>query len=81
MTAFTVRVPDATADKLDQLAGKLDRSRSYLATQAIKDFVAREAWQLEEIAAGIAEADRGDFASEADVAHLASKYTSGPAKA
>lgn len=33
MTAFAVRVPDETADGLDQLAEKLDRSRSYMAAQ------------------------------------------------
>jgi predicted transcriptional regulator len=61
MTAFTVRVPDAVAEQLDQLAAKLDRSRAYVAAKAIEDFVAREAWQLAEIEAGLAEADRGDL--------------------
>jgi predicted transcriptional regulator len=74
LTAFTVRVPAETADKLDKLAEKLDRSRAHVAAQAIEDFVAREAWQLEEIEAGLAEADRGEFASDADVANLVEKY-------
>jgi predicted transcriptional regulator len=52
MADFTVRVPDETATRLDQLAEKLDRSRSYVAAQAIEDFVAREEWQLAEIEAG-----------------------------
>jgi predicted transcriptional regulator len=52
MADFTVRVPDETATKLDQLAEKLDRSCSYVAAQAIEDFVAREEWQLAEIEAG-----------------------------
>lgn len=74
MTAFTVRVPDATADKLDQLAEKMARSRAYLAAQAIEDFVAREAWQLAEIEAGLAEAERGEFATAADIALVIEKY-------
>lgn len=74
MTAFTVRVPDATADKLDKLAQKLDRSRAYVAAQAIEDFVEREAWQLAEIEAGLAEADRGDFATDAELAKVVGKY-------
>ncbi|TCQ11480.1 MULTISPECIES: CopG family ribbon-helix-helix protein [unclassified Rhizobium] len=74
MTAFTVRVPDETAARLDQLAEKLDRSRSYVAAQAIEDFIAREEWQLAEIEAGVADADRGDFASAADVANVVGKY-------
>ncbi|MDB5571781.1 MAG: hypothetical protein JWN93_2964 [Hyphomicrobiales bacterium] len=74
MTAFTVRVPDETASKLDMLAEKLDRSRAYVAAQAIEEFVAREAWQLRDIEAGLAEADRGAFASDAEMAAVVRKY-------
>jgi predicted transcriptional regulator len=74
MTAFTVRVSEAVAEQLDQLAAKLDRSRADVAAQAIEDFVAREAWQLAEIEAGLAEANRGDFASAVDLASVVSKY-------
>lgn len=74
MAAFTVRVPEDIANKLDQLAERLDRSRSYMAAQAIEDFVAREEWQLAEIEAGLAEADAGDFASDAELAGVVSKY-------
>ncbi len=74
MTAFTVRVPDETASKLDQIAEKFDRSRSYMAAQAIEDYVAREEWQLAEIEAGLAEANRREFASDDDVAKVVGKY-------
>lgn len=74
MTAFTIRVPDEVADRLNQIAQKLDRSRSYMAAQAIEDFVSREEWQIAEIEAGIAEADRGEFASDDDVARVVAKY-------
>jgi len=74
MTAFTVRLPDEVADKLDQLAEKLDRSRSYMAVRAIEDFVAREEWQLAEIEAGVAEADRGEFGTTDDLANIVEKY-------
>jgi predicted transcriptional regulator len=74
MTAFTVRLPDDTTNRLDQLAEKLDRSRSYVAAQAIEDFVARQEWQLAEIEAGLAEAERGEFASERELAAVIGKY-------
>lgn len=74
MTAFTVRVPDETAARLDQLAERRDRSRSYMAAQAIEEFIAREEWQLAEIAAGMTEADRGDFATADEVAKVIGKY-------
>lgn len=74
MTAFTVRLPDEVANKLEQLAEKLDRSRSYMAARAIEDFVAREEWQLAEIEAGLAEADRGEFGTQDDLANIVGKY-------
>jgi predicted transcriptional regulator len=74
VTAFTVRVPDATAAKLEKLAQKLDRPRSFVVAQAIEDFVEREAWQLAEIEAGLADAERGDFASKAELADVIQKY-------
>lgn len=74
MSAFTVRLADETADKLDRLAAKLDRSRSYVAARAIEDFVARESWQLAEVEAGLADANRGDFATDAEVETVLAKY-------
>jgi len=41
---------------------------------AIEGGLAREAWQLAEIQAGIACAERGDFATAAEVASVRSKY-------
>ncbi|CAN7305864.1 CopG family ribbon-helix-helix protein [Rhizobium sp. LjRoot30] len=74
MAAFTVRISEETATKLNQIAEKLDRSRSYMAAQAIEDYVAREEWQLAEIEVGLAEADRGEFASDDEVAKVVGKY-------
>lgn len=79
MNAFTVRLEDETTTKLDRIAEKLDRSRAYVAAQAIEDFVAREEWQLAEIEAGLAEAIRGDFVSDAEVERVFNKYGSGRA--
>lgn len=74
MSAFTVRVPDTTAERLEQLARKQDRSRSWMAAKAIEDFVAREEWQLAEIEAGLAEAENGQFAGSEEVAGVIAKY-------
>ena len=78
MNAFTVRILEETSNKLDELAVKMDRSRSFLAAKAIEEFVAREAWQLAEIEAGLAEANRGEFASEAEVERVLGKYLRKP---
>ncbi|OHV83854.1 CopG family ribbon-helix-helix protein [Ensifer sp. LCM 4579] len=79
--AFTVRVQDEIAEKLDRIAALSDRSRAYLAAQAIEDFVAREEWQLAEIQAGTDEADRGEFASTNELASVVAKYVKAARKA
>ena len=73
--AFTLRMNDATLEALDRLAEKTERSRSWLATKAIEDYVALNAWQIGKIEAGIAAADRADFAGDDDVARVVAKYS------
>jgi len=74
MAAFTVRVSEDTARKLEEIAQKMDRSRSYTATEAIEEYVARQEWQLAEIEAGLTEADAGDFAGPDELAGVIAKY-------
>ena len=73
--AFTLRLDEATLDALDQLAEKTERSRSWLATKAIEDYIALNAWQIGKIEAGLAAADRGDFAGDDDVTRVVGKYS------
>jgi predicted transcriptional regulator len=75
MSAFTVRLPDDVTERLDAIAAKLDRSRSYVAARAIDAFVTREEWQLADIEAGLRDAKKGDFATDAEVAATIAKYT------
>jgi predicted transcriptional regulator len=70
MIAFTVRVPNETANALVKLAKKMNRSRADITRQAIKEYVARETWEWDEIEAGMAEADRGEFAEAEDVKRI-----------
>ena len=73
--AFTVRLDEATLGALDQLAEKTDRSRAWLITKAIEDYVALNAWQIGKIKAGIVAADDGDFAIDHDVARVRKKFS------
>ncbi|MGH8222069.1 MAG: ribbon-helix-helix protein, CopG family [Woeseiaceae bacterium] len=66
-TTMTIRLEDETRDRLDKLAESTQRSRSFLAAQAIRDYVELNEWQVREIREAIKEADRGEFASEAEV--------------
>lgn len=71
---FTVRLDDSTLNALDRLAEKTDRSRNWLVTRAVEDFVALNAWQIGKIEAGLAAADRGDFASDEELVRVRKKF-------
>jgi predicted transcriptional regulator len=51
-------------------------TRAKAQERTIDDVSAREEWQLAEIAAGLAEANKGDFASDAEVERVFGKYKS-----
>jgi predicted transcriptional regulator len=74
--AFTVRLDEAVLRELDRLAERTERSRNWLVSQAVQEYVSVNAWQLERIEEGVAAADRGDFASEAELARVMEKFGS-----
>jgi predicted transcriptional regulator len=71
---FTVRLDETTLNALDHLAEKTDRSRNWLVSRAVEDFVALNTWQIGKIEAGLAAADRGDFASDDELARVRKKF-------
>ena len=73
-TTMTVRLEDEIRERLDQLAEATQRSKSFLAAEAIRAFVETNEWQIREIRAALREADTGDFASDKDVAGLSRKW-------
>ena len=60
---LSVRIDANTKRRLDALARRSKRSKSFLAAEAIRAYVEMEAWQLGEILAGIADADNGRVVS------------------
>jgi len=71
---MSLRIPDEIADTLANLAKATGRSKSYLAVDALREYLAREAWQTEEIQKALKEADAGDFASAEEVSAIAEKW-------
>jgi len=74
-TVMTLRLEPGLRKQLDHLARAQRRSRSFVAAEAIREYLAANAWQLEEIRKGLEEADRGDFAAEEQVRRTFSKWT------
>lgn len=63
----SVRLQPAINEQLTAIAEALDRSKSWVIEQAVKDYVALDAWRQAAIEEGIRDADAGRVASHEDV--------------
>jgi RHH-type rel operon transcriptional repressor/antitoxin RelB len=73
MATLSLRIDPALKKRLDKLAEATNRSKSYLAEEAIKNFVSANEWQIAEIKKAIKEADAGNFATDAEVKRVFNK--------
>jgi predicted transcriptional regulator len=73
-TTLTLRVPTEMKERLDKLAEATHRSKSYLAGEALRQYIDLEAWQIGEIQQALKEADATDFASDAEIDAVVRKY-------
>jgi RHH-type rel operon transcriptional repressor/antitoxin RelB len=73
-TTMTVRLDSELKERLDQLAEITHRSKSFLAAEAIRDFIELNEWQVQEIKSALAEADNEDFADEQALSKVFSKW-------
>jgi predicted transcriptional regulator len=73
-STMTIRLEDGIKNRLDQLASVTQRSKSFLAAEAIAAYVDTNEWQLGEIQAALTEAEARDYATDQDMADLALKW-------
>lgn len=66
-TTFTVRVDPAVKQRLEKLAKNTGRTRSYLAAEAITEYLDVNEWQVAGIKQAIASLDRGEGIAHQDV--------------
>jgi predicted transcriptional regulator len=59
-TTFTVRLNSTTKKRLERLAKSTDRSRSFLAAEAINEYLETNEWQVNGIKRAMASLDRGE---------------------
>ncbi|MET0028814.1 MAG: ribbon-helix-helix protein, CopG family [Candidatus Thiodiazotropha sp.] len=60
---MTIRLDPELKTRLDKLAAATQRSKSFLASEAVREFIEINEWQIQEIQSAIKEADEGDFAT------------------
>ena len=66
-TTLTVRLDSSVKERLDRLAGRMNRSKSFLAGAAIEEFLAVQEWQIEGIHKAIRSLDDGKGIAHDDV--------------
>ena len=59
-TMISARIPEKLSEDLEALAIQQKRSKGFLLTEALEEYVNREAWIAKKIDAGIAAADASD---------------------
>jgi predicted transcriptional regulator len=71
---LTLRLDDALAKKLERLAKSTRRTKSALAVEAIREYVAMNEWQLRAIKKALQEADESNFASDHEVQTVMNRW-------
>lgn len=71
---ISIRTSEDLVGQLDAMAEATGRTRSFLINEALREYIAREAWQVAEILKALKEADAGDFATDEEVAALDAKW-------
>ncbi|MDX2152725.1 MAG: ribbon-helix-helix protein, CopG family [Bryobacteraceae bacterium] len=75
---LSIRLDSETKKRLDTLAKRARRSKSFLAAEAIAAYVESEEWHLAEAHAGIAALDSGKAVSH-DKVSVRTRTSAGPA--
>jgi len=73
-TTMTIRLEPELKTRLDKLSKTTHRSKSFLAAEAVREFIELNEWQIQELKAAIKEADANDFASDEEVGAVFNKW-------
>ena len=73
-TTFTVRVAPEVKKRLEKLARSTGRSRSFLAAEALSDYLDVNEWQVAGIKRAVTSLDRGEGVSHKEVKDWVSSW-------
>jgi predicted transcriptional regulator len=71
---MTIRLQPEIKSRLDKLSVTTHRSKSFLAAEAVREFIEVNEWQIEEVQKAVNEADAGDFASDQETSAVFNKW-------
>lgn len=72
--SVTARIPAEDKDQLEALANATGRTKGFLISRAIRDYLENHAWQVEETQKAIREAEAGDFATDEETEAFFAKW-------
>ena len=64
---ITGRVPEETSAKLDRLAQRMERSRAWIISRAVEDFVLSETELLDSLDEADRQIDRGEYLTQQEM--------------
>ncbi|MGA3112920.1 MAG: ribbon-helix-helix domain-containing protein [Syntrophobacteraceae bacterium] len=71
---ITARIPAKNKERLEVLARATGRKKGFLIAQAVEEYLQTQAWQIEETAKAIQEADAGNFAADEELRAFRAKW-------
>jgi RHH-type rel operon transcriptional repressor/antitoxin RelB len=74
-SVLTLRLDSRLKKQLERLSKAMNRTRSFVASEAIREYVELNEWQIQQVKKALVEADSGDFASDANVTRVVKKWT------
>ncbi|MDP5279445.1 ribbon-helix-helix protein, CopG family [Sphingomonas sp. DG1-23] len=66
-TVITGRVAEETSTKLDRLAARMERSRSWIVARAVEEFVLSETELMDSLDEAEREIDRGEYLTQEEM--------------
>lgn len=73
-STVTTRLDEEIKEKLEQLSKATARSKSFLISEAVREYIIEQAWQIDAIKEGIDQADANKFASADEIKSTFSKW-------
>jgi RHH-type transcriptional regulator, rel operon repressor / antitoxin RelB len=71
---LTVRIPGELKSRLEKLSRSTARTKSWLAIDAIRTYLEKEEWQVQEIQKGLEEVERNEVATPEEVEAVFSRW-------
>lgn len=73
-TTMTIRLPVEMKAQLEALASATGRNKTFLAQEALRQYLEVESWQIASIQRGIQDADAGRFATDDEMRAVWSEF-------